>query len=154
LNDVLLRAQAKSESSCNDLPIREFVGDRVSRAQRALKKRSRYASRNETAHEEDLQDVRKTGKKLTYLLELFSTRYQGRTRPHRKRVRVRANKLGQFNDIVASETSIRGTSFNYGPSEVVQHRGVFKSSHLSLPRPPALSAAVSLNHLDRLARPQ
>jgi hypothetical protein len=61
LNDVLLPAQVTLKSRCNDLPIREFAEDRVGRTQRALKKRSRYASRNETAHEEYLHDVRKAG---------------------------------------------------------------------------------------------
>ena len=120
LNDVLLRAQATLESSCNDLPIREFAEDRVRRAQRALKKRSRFASRNETAHEEDLHDVRKAGKKLRYLLEFFQPVIKdGHDRTVKELTSVQ-NKLGQFNDIAASETLIRGASFNDVPPEVVQ----------------------------------
>ena len=120
LNDVLLRAQETLECSCSDLPIREFAEDRVRRAQRALKKRSRYASRNETAHEEDLHDVRKAGKKLRYLLEFFQPVIKdGHDRTIKELTAVQ-NKLGQFNDIAASEALIRGVSFNDVPPEVVQ----------------------------------
>ena len=120
LNDVLLRAQVTLESSCNDLPIWAFAEDRVRRAQRALKKRSRYASRNETAHEEDLHDVRKAGKKLRYLLEFFQPVIKGEHDRTIKELTSVQNKLGQFNDISASETLIRGASFNDIPPEVVQ----------------------------------
>lgn len=120
LNDVLRRAQATLESSCNDLPIRKFAEDRVRRAQRALKKRSRYASRNETAQEEDLHDVRKAGKKLRYLLEFFQPVINGGHDRTVKELTSVQNKLGQFNDIAASEALIRGASFNDVPPEVVQ----------------------------------
>ncbi|WP_062638671.1 CHAD domain-containing protein [Caballeronia arationis] len=120
LNDVLLRAQVTLESSCNDLPIQEFAEDRVRRAQRALKKRSRYASRNDTAHEEDLHDVRKAGKKLRYLLEFFQPVIKGGHDRTIKELTSVQNKLGQFNDIAASETLIRSASFNDIPPEVVQ----------------------------------
>ena len=119
LKDVLLRAQATLESSCNDLPIREFAEDRVRRAERALKKRSRFACRNETAHEEDLHDVRKAGKKLRYLLEFFQPVINGGHDRTVKELTSVQNKLGQFNDIAASEALIRGTSFNDVPPEVV-----------------------------------
>jgi CHAD domain-containing protein len=119
LKDVLLRAQATLESSCNDLPIREFAEDRVRRAERALKKRSRFACRNETAHEEDLHDVRKAGKKLRYLLEFFQPVIKGGHDQTIKELTAVQNKLGQFNDIAASEALIRGASFNDVPAEVV-----------------------------------
>jgi CHAD domain-containing protein len=120
LNDVLLHAQAALESNCNDLSIREFAEDRVRRAQRALEKRIRYASRNETAHEEDLHDVRKAGKKLRYLLEFFQPVIKGGHDQTIKELTAVQNKLGQFNDIAASETLIRGASFNDVPPEIVQ----------------------------------
>ena len=120
LNDVLLRAQVTLESGCSGLPIRAFAEDRVRRAQRALKKRSRYASRNEIAYEEDLHDVRKAGKKLRYLLEFFQPVVNaGHDRTVKELTSVQ-NKLGQFNDIAASEVLIRGASFNDVPPEVVQ----------------------------------
>jgi CHAD domain-containing protein len=120
LNAVLRRAQAALESSCNDLPIREFAENRVRSAQRALKKRSRYASRHETAHEEDLHDVRKAGKKLRYLLEFFQPVIKGGHDRTIKELTSVQNKLGLFNDIAASETLIRSASFNDVPPEVVQ----------------------------------
>ncbi len=120
LNDVLLRAQATLESRCNDLPIREFAENRVRRAQRALKKRCKHATRHETAEEEDLHNVRKAGKKLRYLLEFFEPVIKnGHDRSIKELTSVQ-NKLGQFNDIAASETLIRGASFEDVPPEVVQ----------------------------------
>jgi CHAD domain-containing protein len=120
LNDVLTRAQATLETSCKDLCVREFAENRVRRAERALRKRSRYASRNETAHEEDLHDVRKAGKKLRYLLEFFQPVIEGGHRRAIKELTSVQNKLGEFNDIAASETLIRGASFADVPAEVVQ----------------------------------
>jgi CHAD domain-containing protein len=120
LNDVLLRAQTTLESSCNDLSIREFAENRVRRAQRALRKRSRYASRNETAREEDLHDVRKAGKRLRFLLEFFQPVIKGGHDRTIKELTSVQNKLGEFNDIAASESLIRGALFNDVPPEVVQ----------------------------------
>ncbi|SAL70959.1 CHAD domain-containing protein [Caballeronia arvi] len=120
LNDVLLRAQSTLHSRCNDLPIRAFAEKRVRLAQRALQKRSRRAARNETAHEEHLHDVRKAGKKLRYLLEFFQPVIKGGHGRTIKDLTSVQNKLGQFNDIAASETLIRSASFNAVPPEVVQ----------------------------------
>jgi CHAD domain-containing protein len=120
LNDVLLHAQATLESRCDDLPIRAFAEKRVRLARRALKKRSRHASRHETAYEEDLHDVRKAGKKLRYLLEFFQPVIKGGHDRTIKRLTSAQNKLGEFNDLAASETLIRGESFNEVPPEVVQ----------------------------------
>jgi len=120
LSDVLLRAQTTLESRCSDLPIRAFAEKRVRLAQRALQKRSRRAARTKTAHEEDLHDVRKAGKKLRYLLEFFQPVIKGGHERTIKELTSVQNKLGQFNDIAASETLIRGASFNEVPAEVVQ----------------------------------
>jgi CHAD domain-containing protein len=127
LNDVLLRAQTTLQSSCNDLPIRAFAEERVRLAQRALQKRSRRAAgsetahqENPTAHEENLHDVRKAGKKLRYLLEFFQPVIKGGHGRTIKNLTSVQNMLGQFNDIAASETLIRSVSFNEVPPEVVQ----------------------------------
>jgi CHAD domain-containing protein len=120
LNDVLVRAQTALQSSCGDLPLRTFARQRVLRAQRALRKRSRRAARSATAHEDELHDVRKAGKKLRYLLEFFQPVIK---RAHDRTIRELAsvqNKLGQFNDIAASETLIRSATFSEVPPEVVQ----------------------------------
>jgi CHAD domain-containing protein len=120
LNDVLLRAQTTLQSCCNEVPIREFAEERVRLAQRSLRKRSRRAARSETVHEEDLHDVRKAGKKLRYLLEFFRPVIKsGHSRTIKELTSVQ-NKLGQFNDIAASEALIRSAAFNEVPFEVVQ----------------------------------
>lgn len=120
LSNVLLRAQTTLESSCSDLPIRAFAEKRVRLAQRALQKRSRRAALGETDNEEDLHDVRKAGKKLRYLLEFFQPVIKGGHDRTIKELTSVQNKLGQFNDIAASETLIRSASFNEVPAEVVQ----------------------------------
>ena len=120
LNDALLRAQTTLQSRCNDLPIRAFAEKRVRLAQRTLQKLSRYAARSETTHEEDLHDVRKAGKKLRYLLEFFQPVIKGGHGRAIKELTSVQNKLGQFNDIAASETLIRSASFNEVPPEVLQ----------------------------------
>lgn len=119
LNDVLLRAQTVLHSCC-DLPIRPFAEERIRLAQRALRKRSRRAALNEPAHEEDLHDVRKAGKKLRYLLEFFEPVIKGRYGRTIRELTCVQNKLGQFNDIAASEALIRSASFDEVPPEVVR----------------------------------
>jgi CHAD domain-containing protein len=120
LNDVVLRAQSTLQSRCDDLPIRAFAEERVLSAQRALQKRSRHAARVAVSHEEDLHDVRKAGKKLRYLLEFFQPFIKGGHGRAIKELTAVQDKLGAFNDIAASETLIRSTSFNEVPPEVVQ----------------------------------
>ncbi|SAK98027.1 CHAD domain-containing protein [Caballeronia temeraria] len=119
LKDALHRAQSALQSSCDDLPIRAFAERRVRCAQRALQKRSRRVAQNEATHEEDLHDVRKAGKKLRYLLEFFQPVIKGGHGRTIKELTAVQNKLGQFNDIAASETLIRGASFDEVPPEVV-----------------------------------
>ncbi|OTP72786.1 MULTISPECIES: CHAD domain-containing protein [Burkholderiaceae] len=120
LNDVLDRAQKTLDANGNDLPISEFARNRVRHAQRTLRKRSRGASRDDPVQEESLHDVRKAGKKLRYLLEFFGPVIKGGYGRTMQELTSMQNKLGQFNDIAASETLIRGTSFNDIPPEVVQ----------------------------------
>jgi CHAD domain-containing protein len=120
LNDVLLRAQTTLLSRCDNLPIRDFAEQRVRSAQRALRKRSRRAAQSETAHEEDLHDVRKAGKKLRYLLEFFQPVIKGGHGRTIRQLTSVQNKLGLFNDIAASESLIKSASFDEVPPEVVQ----------------------------------
>jgi CHAD domain-containing protein len=88
-------------------------GARTSKAKQAC-------ARSETAHEDDLHDVRKAGKKLRYLLEFFQPVLKGGHGRTIKELTAVQNKLGQFNDIAASETLIRSASFDEVPAEVVQ----------------------------------
>ncbi len=121
LNDALHRAQSALQLHCNDLPIRAFARERVRLAQRTLQKRSRRAGRRgEAAHEEALHDVRKAGKKLRYLLEFFQPVIKGGYERTIKELTSVQNTLGRFNDIAASETLIRTTTFYEVPPEVVQ----------------------------------
>jgi CHAD domain-containing protein len=120
LRDVLQHSETTLQSSCGDIPVRAFAEERVRLAERALRKRSRRAVRHETANEEDLHDVRKAGKKLRYLLEFFQPVIRGAHDRAIKKLSSAQNKLGQFNDLAASETLIRGASFNEVPPDVIQ----------------------------------
>ncbi|MBB2926409.1 CHAD domain-containing protein [Paraburkholderia silvatlantica] len=120
LNDAMMRAQTTLQSCCNDLPIRAFARRRVRMAQRTLRKRSRRAARSEAGHEENLHDVRKAGKKLRYLLEFFQPVIKGEHERTIKELTAVQKTLGEFNDIAASETLIRNTSFDEVPADVVE----------------------------------
>jgi CHAD domain-containing protein len=119
LNEALLNATTALESSCDDLPIRAFAEKRVRLATRSLQKRSKRVARSETTHEEDLHDVRKAGKRLRYLLEFFEPVIKGGHGRKIKELTSVQNKLGQFNDIAASETLIRNAAFDGVPAGVV-----------------------------------
>ncbi|WP_321945404.1 CHAD domain-containing protein [Paraburkholderia sp. J10-1] len=120
LNDALLRAQTTLQSCCSDLPIRAFAKKRVRMAQRTLRKRSRRAVQSEAGHEESLHDVRKAGKKLRYLLEFFQPVIKGEHQRTLKELTSVQKMLGEFNDIAASETLIRNTTFDEVPADVVE----------------------------------
>ncbi|HKR41665.1 MAG TPA: CHAD domain-containing protein [Paraburkholderia sp.] len=120
LNDAVLRAQTSLQSSCDDLPIRAFARRRVRMAQRTLRKRSRRAARSEAGHEESLHDVRKAGKKLRYLLEFFQPVIKGGHERTIKELTSVQKTLGEFNDIAASETLIRNTTFDEVPADIVE----------------------------------
>ena len=120
LNDAVLSAQTTLQSCCNDLPIRAFAKRRVRMAQRTLRKRSRRAARCEAGHEENLHDVRKAGKKLRYLLEFFQPVIKGEHDRTIKELTSVQKTLGEFNDIAASETLIRNTTFDEVPDDVVE----------------------------------
>ena len=120
LNDTVLRAQTTLQSCCNDLPISAFAKKRVRMAQRTLRKRSRRAVQSEAGHEENLHDVRKAGKKLRYLLEFFQPVIKGEHERTLKELTTVQKMLGEFNDIAASETLIRNTTFDEVPADVVE----------------------------------
>ncbi|MCP3722700.1 CHAD domain-containing protein [Paraburkholderia sp. CNPSo 3272] len=120
LNDAVLSAQTTLQSCCNDVPIRAFARRRVRMAQRTLRKRSRRAARSEAGHEEKLHEVRKAGKKLRYLLEFFQPVIKGGHDRTIKELTSVQKTLGEFNDIAASETLIRNTSFDEVPADVVE----------------------------------
>jgi CHAD domain-containing protein len=120
LSDVLRHSETTLQSCGNDIPVQVFAEQRVRLAERALNKRSRYAARQKTADEEDLHDVRKAGKKLRYLLEFFQPLIRGAHDRAIKKLSSAQDKLGQFNDLAASETLIRGASFSEVPPDVVQ----------------------------------
>lgn len=120
LNDAVLRAQTTLQSCCNDLPISAFAKKRVRMAQRTLRKRSRRAVRSEAGHEDNLHDVRKAGKKLRYLLEFFQPVIKGDHERTLKELTSVQKMLGEFNDIAASETLIRNTTFDAVPADVVE----------------------------------
>ncbi|WP_321921195.1 CHAD domain-containing protein [Paraburkholderia guartelaensis] len=120
LNDTVLRAQTTLQSRCSDLPIRAFAKQRVRMAQRTLRKRSRRAARSEAGHEESLHDVRKAGKKLRYLLEFFQPVIKGDHDRTIKELTSVQKTLGEFNDIAASETLIRNTTFDEVPADIVE----------------------------------
>lgn len=119
LRDVLQHSETALQSGDNQAPIQTFAENRVRKAQRALRKRSQYAARRKIADEEDLHDVRKAGKKLRYLLEFFQPFVRGAHDRAIKNLSSVQNKLGQFNDLAASETLIRSTSFGDVPAGTV-----------------------------------
>ncbi|WP_429304095.1 CHAD domain-containing protein [Paraburkholderia sp. GAS199] len=120
LSGVLLRAQTTLQLQGDGLPVEAFAEERIRLAQRALDKRSRRATRSKTPHEEALHDVRKAGKKLRYLLEFFQPVVEDGRNRDIKALAAMQNELGQFNDLAASETLIRNSSFEAVPAGILQ----------------------------------
>jgi CHAD domain-containing protein len=120
LNDVLLETNTALRTCCDDLPAQGFALKRVRQAKRTLEKRSRRVVCSKAIHEEALHDVRKAGKKLRYLLEFFGT-LTGDEHGHTvKALTSVQNRLGQFNDIAASQSLVRSATFDAVPAGVLQ----------------------------------
>ena len=90
--------------------LHEFADRRVEASEKTLRRCTRRAGRVKKAEYTALHDVRKAGKKVRYLLELFGPVLSGRHQETLKRLRKVQDKLGELNDVVASENLLRGNA--------------------------------------------
>ena len=85
--------------------LHEFADRRVEASEKTLRRCTRRAGRVKKAEYTALHDVRKAGKKVRYLLELFGPVLSGRHQETLKRLRKvqDQDKLGELNDVVDCE---------------------------------------------------
>lgn len=91
----------------NRQPLQTFSDGRVAESQKQLRKRMRRAAKAKRSNLAAFHDVRKAGKKVRYLLELFGPVLSGEHRKTLNRLKKIQKRLGTLNDVVASEKLLR-----------------------------------------------
>ena len=112
IRNVLHGALASTSKELNTAPerhaLQKFAAKRVHVAEKSLRKRMRKASRAKRADYELLHDVRKAGKKVRYLIELFGPVLDDVGHDHTlKRLKKLQQCFGELNDVTASIALLR-----------------------------------------------
>jgi CHAD domain-containing protein len=88
--------------------LQKFAAKRVRAAEKSLRKRMRTASRAKRADYDLLHDVRKAGKKVRYLIELFGPVLDDVGQDQTlKRLKKLQQCFGELNDVTASIALLR-----------------------------------------------
>lgn len=107
VKDVLratLPDAAKALNTAHEcVSLRKFGDRRVAACEKLLRKRMKRASRAKKSGYASLHEVRKAGKTLRYLLELFGPVLSGDHHRTLKRLTKIQKRFGALNDVVASE---------------------------------------------------
>ncbi|MGF7000569.1 CHAD domain-containing protein [Paraburkholderia sp. GAS32] len=125
LQRAMTGARQQLDSHVASLTLAEFAQERVELAEKALKKRVKRAIQPEHPGYAALHEVRIAGKKLRYLLELFSPALDGSHQANLELLTAVQDELGKLNDLVVSETLLRQYSFQLGDPNVVKEAVVF-----------------------------
>jgi CHAD domain-containing protein len=112
LRNVLHDALASTSKELNTAPerheLQKFAAKRVRIAEKSLRKRMRRASRAKRADYEALHDVRKSGKRVRYLIEFFGPALaDGGHERTLKRLKNLQQCFGELNDVIASVALLR-----------------------------------------------
>jgi CHAD domain-containing protein len=112
IRTVLHDALAGTSKELNTAPerhaLRKFAAKRVRIAEKSLRKRMRKASRAKRCDYELLHDVRKSGKRVRYLIEFFGPALGEATHERTlKRLKNLQQCFGELNDVIASVALLR-----------------------------------------------
>jgi CHAD domain-containing protein len=107
LRDALTGSTKELNTAHGRISLRKFAGKRVSTSRKSLRKRIKRASHAKRSEYPAFHDVRKAGKKVRYLLELFGPVLQGGHGRTLKRLKKIQKRFGALNDVVASEELLR-----------------------------------------------
>ncbi|TDG16459.1 CHAD domain-containing protein [Paraburkholderia silviterrae] len=107
LLDALSQSSEALKASQNRRSLKAFADARVTDSEKQLRKRMRHAAKARKPDVAAFHDVRKAGKKVRYLLELFGPVLSGRHQKTLDRLKKIQKRFGELNDVVASEALLR-----------------------------------------------
>ncbi|MBN3754589.1 CHAD domain-containing protein [Paraburkholderia sp. Tr-20389] len=112
IRNVLHDALANTSKELNTAPerhaLQKFAAKRVRVAEKSLRKRMRKASRAKHADYDSLHDVRKSGKRVRYLIEFFGPALDDAAHARTlKRLKNMQQCFGELNDVIASVALLR-----------------------------------------------
>jgi CHAD domain-containing protein len=120
LHDALNGAVAQLTSGAPHPSLGNFARERVSAADKMLRKRWKRASKAQAEDYAELHQVRIAGKKVRYLLEFFLPVVGKRFHRTVERLELVQEELGKLNDVVANEALIRQFEHQPGSTPAVQ----------------------------------
>jgi CHAD domain-containing protein len=107
LRDALHSANRALNTAPQRTPLERFARRRFASADRSLRKRVRRAAQAKRGDYASLHDVRKAAKKVRYLLEFFEPLLAKKQRKTLKPLKKVQKRLGELNDVVASEALLQ-----------------------------------------------
>ncbi|MPM80367.1 hypothetical protein SDC9_127414 [bioreactor metagenome] len=106
-------------------PLATFADRRIARSREQLVKRAKKALKAPQPNLADFHEVRKSGKKTRYLLEIFGPLLSAKHQKALKRLKKTLQTLGALNDVVATEHLLLENPALLGdsePSQALLHR--------------------------------
>ena len=107
LHNALAETSQALNSTETRRPLQAFTDGRVAASEKDLTRRIRRAAKTKRSDYAAFHDVRKAGKKVRYLLELFGPVLSGRHQKTLKRLKKIQKRFGELNDVIASEALLR-----------------------------------------------
>ncbi|WP_243751185.1 CHAD domain-containing protein [Paraburkholderia sp. BL10I2N1] len=107
LHNVLAETSRALKATERRRPLHAFSDGRVAVSEKDLTRRIRRAAKARRSDYTAIHDVRKAGKRVRYLLELFGPVLSGQHQKTLKRLKRIQTLLGELNDVVASEALLR-----------------------------------------------
>ncbi|MDR5740628.1 MULTISPECIES: CHAD domain-containing protein [unclassified Caballeronia] len=120
LREAVSEANRELNTAAKRTPLVKFARKRVAKAQKQLEKRMRAASKAKRNDYESFHDVRKTGKKVRYLVEFFEPLIGEKQRRGLKKLKQIQKRFGALNDVVATRSLLeqhRSSSINGAAAE-------------------------------------
>ncbi|HEY1998931.1 CHAD domain-containing protein [Paraburkholderia sp.] len=114
LRETLSSATTELNTARGRVPLKKFAGKRLGQAEKTLRKRMNRAAKAKRSDYAAFHNVRKAGKKVRYLLELFAPVYRERAGKTVKRLKKVQKRFGKLNDVVASEALLRDSADQLG----------------------------------------
>lgn len=118
LHDTLKEANQALNTADHRTRLKTFARGRVATAERSLRKRIRHASRAKRSDYAAFHEVRKAGKKLRYLLDFFAPLLSDKQLKPARRLKRLQKRFGALNDIVASESLLRGNQTAFSSADM------------------------------------
>lgn len=110
LHETLTATTTELNTASQRVPLKKFARKRLLKAEKSWRSRMRRASKAKRSDYAAFHNVRKAGKKVRYLMDLFAPVYRDRSGKTVKYLKKMQKRFGNLNDVVASEALLRDSA--------------------------------------------